>query len=898
MRKIWLLGLALEVCLAAQNAFAVPINDRSDRISVVWNRVPARGSIEVDSGRISGLYVQEGALWIENHEFRADPGGKARLEIALEGISEGAGTGTTVVQVATDSGSFSFFLRDVNADYPICLPLYGVAVLPAEDRRSYDEVFAAVRQRGDSTKRQRIEQRPEASFEAVAPKTRCMQVPIWLGLTRDVRMFELSEESQENFQEDKVLKPIFSTTPSRLPESNNEDVFYRYALGRGIGPYNNISRYLEQGALPVYHSVLQDDDIRYHSVAFVAFERSELTAGTVQGTDFEIADKFSNRVFPADRKAEVDAKVAAWSEPEETVFYCRTEIENTGSVPRYAWMKVPRPGNNKWSYVFDARQGFSRYAPQRVFCVSRYEGKPMPQEELAVLLQPGERVHFDFYVPHEPLNEDRAQRLAEVPFERKYAESVAYWEHKLAAAAYIRVPERRIDEMLRAGLLHLDMITFGRESDETLSPNVGVYGPIGTESAPIIQYYLSMGLDEQARRSLNYFLVTQKENGQIENFNGYTVETGAALWSIGEYYRYTLDSTWIRQVAPRLMKACNFLIDWRNRNKREELRGRGYGMVEGKVADPVDPYHQFMLNGYSYLGLSRMAEVLGALGYEQASEYAREAEAWKQDIRSSFFESMSRSPIVPLGDGTWSPTVPPWTEADAPRLLYRKAEVFRSHGTFTAPDGLLGPLYLVFCEVIDPEEKAASQMADYYGELLLQGNSPFSQPYYSRYNWYQLRRGMVKPFLNTYYTVLSAHADRETYSFWEHFYRLSPHKTHEEANFLMESRWMLYMEQRDTLHLLRTIPRAWLQDGKTIELDGVRSYFGALTLRVDSRLSEGYIGASLRLDDRRKPSCVTLRLPHPQGRQPVRVIGGTYDPVTESVTITAPEPEVRVRVEY
>ena len=109
---------------------------------------------------------------------------------------------------------------------------------------------------------------------------------------------------------------------------------------------------------------------------------------------------------------------------------------------------------------------------------------------------------------------------------------------------------------------------------------------------------------------------------------------------------------------------------------------------------------------------------------------------------------------------------------------------------------------------------------------------------------------------------------------------------------------MLYMEQRDTLHLLRTIPRAWLQDGKTIELDGVRSYFGALTLRVDSRLSEGYIGASLRLDDRRKPSCVTLRLPHPQGRQPVRVIGGTYDPVTESVTITAPEPEVRVRVEY
>jgi hypothetical protein len=52
---------------------------------------------------------------------------------------------------------------------------------------------------------------------------------------------------------------------------------------------------------------------------------------------------------------------------------------------------------------------------------------------------------------------------------------------------------------------------------------------------------------------------------------------------------------------------------------------------------------------------------------------------------------------------------------------------------------------------------------------------------------------MVKPFLKTYYNPFSALADRETYTFWEHLYKVSVHKTHEEAWFLMETRWMLYL---------------------------------------------------------------------------------------------------------
>ncbi len=184
----------------------------------------------------------------------------------------------------------------------------------------------------------------------------------------------------------------------------------------------------------------------------------------------------------------------------------------------------------------------------------------------------------------------------------------------------------------------------------------------------------------------------------MQNFGGYMVETGAVLWSLGEYFRYTNDKEWIEQIKPKVLKSCDFLLQWREKNKVDSFRGKGYGMIDGKVADPEDNFHQFMLNGYAYLGLSRVAEMLAEIDPAQSNRIRKEAEAWKKDIRESFFNAMALSPVVPLGDGSWCPTVPPWAEAIGPRALYAKKETFFSHGTFTVPDVLLGHCILCFAK--------------------------------------------------------------------------------------------------------------------------------------------------------------------------------------------------------
>jgi hypothetical protein len=146
-----------------------------------------------------------------------------------------------------------------------------------------------------------------------------------------------------------------------------------------------------------------------------------------------------------------------------------------------------------------------------------------------------------------------------------------------------------------------------------------------------------------------------------------------------------------------------------------------------------------------------------------------------------------------------------------------------------------------------------------------------------------LLRGEVKAFLKAYYNAFSALADRETYSWWEHFFTASPHKTHETAGFLMQTRHMLWMEEGKTLKLLPGIPRAWLESGKRIELHNVGSFFGHLSLSVVSDLDHGKIEARIVCDDVRKPDRVTMRLPHPHNQSPCSVEGGPYDQSEEVV---------------
>jgi hypothetical protein len=850
------------------------------RICVEWRAGRPEGEVNITGGSVTGLNVGRGEGVLPGaNRFVANADSPFRLEIQVDGSDAAYGPLAAIVTVKTTRNPFSFFLRDVRTDHPIYIPEYGVAVTNADDARTYQQIGDAIRARGLQSKLERINAEPEENYQAAAINTRSLRCQTWLGLSRDIRIFAVSDRLD-------WIQPRFHGNEVTLPETKGRPCRYNFLMGRGWGAADRITRRLEDGFLPILRGELVDDDIAYDLTAFVALESEALTRESVRGTHFLVADGYAlGHMFTKEQQALHDSlRAAEMDQPQETILFMRICAVNTATVPRYAFFKNPAPSVAS-DYHLEGANGFAAYNQDRVFAVSQLNGQPLSEEEVAVDLKPGEAAVLDIRLPNRPVSHARAMKLREVSFEERYSQCRRFWQEKLETGAQIRLPEQRINGMLRAGLLHLDLTTYGLEPSGTLTPTIGIYSAIGSESAPIIQFMDSMGWHDTARRALTYFLDKQHEDGFIQNFGGYMLETGAALWSMGEHYRYTDDDAWVKQVAPKLIKSCEYLGNWRARNLRADLRGKGYGMLEGKTADPDDPFRSFMLNGYAYLGMARVAEMLKRVDPAQSERWRKEAEGLKSDIRTALFEVMGRSPVIPLANGTWCPTVPPWVEYRGPLALYANGGKWFTHGAMVSRDSLLGPVYLIFQEILNPDEPTSNFLLNFHNDLMTTRNVAFSQPYYSRHPVAHLRRGEVKAFLKAYYNTMASLADRETYTFWEHYFGASPHKTHEEAWFLMDTRWMLYMERGTGIDLLPGIPRAYLENGKSIELERVATYFGPLSLRVDSSIDQGRIQATVKCPGKRKPDFVELRIPHPQGLKAVWIKGGAYNPAIESVRI-------------
>ena len=880
---------------------------QGQEVRIVWDKSPVNGSIDIinDIGQLVELSIMSAAGKVNGRNFSFF--NKERNELTLRLEVDSRVLQSPLIQVVSEDYGFSFFLNDVTSEYPIYIPHYSAMVLNGNDNRGYDKISEEIILSDKRLKLDIIDSLQESTYLKAKESSNLQFSPTWIGLGLDIRMFEIEESVRSKPIQKTLIYPQYISKKTTLSMMNNLQSVYSYTLGRGHGVKSISERKLYEGYLPILENHWQDDDIHYTTLSFSSLPLS--SSGkllNVSGVDFTVSDAFSNG-YPYSPGYSIGKELDAHLNFEKhknnsgSIILCIKGVAfNNGDVPRYVWYKTLYPGSN-WSsskaykYLFDEKNGFSYYDSNNVFAISKIDGEPIPYEENAILLNPGEKINFEFYLPHEPVDWNLANEIQNLDIEDLFKGTINYWRNKNSTAGKIIVPEIRINEMLKAGLSHLELMTFGDEPDGSLAANAGRFLPIGTESSPIIQYYCSIGKFDIARRCIEYFLEKQRDDGALRNYQGYSVETGAVLWTIGEYIRYTQDLDWLNTNKDRLLAACEFLISWR----QSDDGGNDYKLISGKVADPDNSTRQFMLNGYGYLGLSRMGEILQLIAPIQAKRIKAEAESWKSDIRMAFQESLTKSPVVPLGDGRWSPTSAPWVEALGPQALYVNKNKAFSHGTFTGLDAMLGPLYLVFCEVIDPEEWYSTMLLEYNSELFLQENVTFSQPYYSRHNWLQIKRGMVKPFVNTYYNTMVGMSDPDTYTFSEHTYENSIYKEHEEAWFLMQTRWMLYMEEGETLSLLKTIPRDWMGDGKEIILEDVKSYFGPINLDIKSHVGDGYIEAYINCDDTtRRPNSVHLRIPHPENRAPKSVIGGKYDKKTETIVISDFTGEKNVRIEY
>jgi hypothetical protein len=891
------------------------VNASSDsslqRVAIVWKEDVEGGEVELTHASLESL---DGKMAKLPGDFRLVPGTR-RLQIQLDEVHTELGAMATCVTMryrirnvaARDvPDGFTFFLRDVVPETPLLVRGLKVAVVPASDSRTYDQIEAAVLGKGLRSKPDQIEAEPEETYENACRHTRSNRCPTWLGIGRDIRIFRVMPSDADGYWG--IIEPYDFGLPATLgSDKAKKPLRYSFTLGRGAACEVNLRRRLEDGVLPIVQSVQREGEIEYCLTMFATLEKEPLSVDTVRGTHWTAA--LANTLGPMLTKQETalyknELQAAeVFHREQELICWVHVEMVNRGPVPQYAYLKAGQLVDEINSATKGQKflDGKCVTTEGSVAGIHRLNGQPMPQEEMAVLLQPGGRMNWEMLVPHRPLPLERAKTLAGQPFEAHY-QACQFWRQKLENGTRISLPEPGVDERIRAGLLHLDIATTGLAKAGPLLANVGWFSPIGSESAPIIQFYDSLGYHDLAGRSIQFFLDRQRKDGFIETFGGYQLETGPVLWTIGEHFRYTRNVAWARRIQPKVMKACEYLLAWRRRNMKEELRGKGYGLIDGKVADPNDFFHSFMLNGLAYVGLKRVVEMYAKIDPDAFADVKQELGPYLADIRRAYSENAVRSPLIPLHDGTWVSSFSPWAEYRGPVSLFAEGGSWFSHSMFASRDSLIGALYLGIGEVLDPKEPLAAWLLHAHQELMTHRNAGFSQPYYCRHDWLHLRRGEVKQYLKTYYNQFSAIQDRETYSFWEIYSGGSQHKTHEEGWFLMQTRWMLWDEdyEASVLRLLSMIPRAWMNAGKDIRLEKCQSYFGPFSLKVRPRLAADQIEAAIELygPTENWPKTIVLRLPHPAGRHPQQVQGGRYDAKTESLVLEPNAASMRMILRY
>jgi len=615
----------------------------------------------------------------------------------------------------------------------------------------------------------------------------------------------------------------------------------------------------------------------------------------------------------------------------ETVLIAKISARNEGSSPAAASFRLRlRKGNDKPDglrlengIIFEGDRIRARLGGLEA---GEWSIEPKADEFLFTATVPvGETRSLEVEIPY-PTAENAPARIG---FDAARKQAVEYWRSKLAEGADFNVPDGRVNRIWKSLLIH--QYCWGDYDARTgyCLPNVAalVYGPVGNESSQMAKAADFFGHAKLARDYYEPMWMgqgTDDLHARVTNGRGclvgwwahYVFNTGFILWNLGNHYRLTGDRAWLEQVIPNMIRACDWLAEQRRTTVAKGLNGRpvmesGFFPPCG-LEDEGRWFYWAMTNGYFYLGMSAVAELLAEIGHPDARRIADEAKAYLKDLRRGIGESIVRCPVVRLRDGSCVPYIP--------KHLYQRE---RSKGHYEAE---LGALHLLTDGVYKPDSREMDWTLAFHEDVVYtkawKGDSIISctnierdwfdlggygktQPYLAHTQLAYLRRDQPKLFLRSFWNQLVAQNFSDVNAFPEHicWHGGADCKTYEEAMWLQQFRSMLVLDEDGRLRLSVASPREWFEDGKTISVKNAPTFFGPISYEIRSEAKSGMIKARVEFAPRKTPKSFSIRFRHPGEARMRRVtLDGEpwrrFDPTKEMIELPVREGAFEVVAYY
>jgi hypothetical protein len=242
----------------------------------------------------------------------------------------------------------------------------------------------------------------------------------------------------------------------------------------------------------------------------------------------------------------------------------------------------------------------------------------------------------------------------------RFREALGDWEAKLAHADLIVPPEaQKLRDAVRSNLAYI----FINRDGPALYPGSRTYARSWIrDSAVISSALLGMGYMEEVRRFIEWYAGFQFPDGKIpccvDQRGADSVPEndshGEFIYTVAEYYRYTRDIGFVREMWPAVVKVVHYIETLRQQRMTDEYKVSDKRLFFGLMPDSIShegyaarPVHSFWDGFWTLRGLKDAAELaVRVMDEPNASRFAELRDAFRKDLYASLNRTMAQHKIA------------------------------------------------------------------------------------------------------------------------------------------------------------------------------------------------------------------------------------------------------------
>ena len=456
-------------------------------------------------------------------------------------------------------------------------------------------------------------------------------------------------------------------------------------------------------------------------------------------------------------------------------------------------------------------------------------------------------------------------KLIGLSYAEAHLQTLAFWEDYLKRGAWFCVSEPAVNDLFRANLWHALRLPrrhggAGGDVKIDLPYSNFAYGQQGTpwpvNQAVYVDYmlydlrgYHDIAVDELLAMCRN----SQEANGHVGGYANWGVYTPGMIYAVAQNYLLSGDRSALDRLMPHTLRA----LDWCLAEIRRQ--GPSAGLVRAPLNDLTGDGVWAFNQAYMYAALDTFGRVLAQIDHPRAKGCMAAAGDFKKAVGRGFGAATMRSPLVQLRDHTWTPYVP--CEVTRPGRLFE---------AWYPTDVDTGALHLSRLKALDPAGPLTTCLLnDHEDNLFLGGWGMANEPVYNQQATAYLLRDDPEAVIRAFYSMTACAFSHSTFEPVEHRWAwgqyFGPPST-DGAWFELYRHMLIHERDDGSLLLLQATPRKWLENGKYIRVQRAPTYYGRMSMEVESHAGSGHISVNIDMPDRASPGVLLVRLRHPQGK--------------------------------